>query len=126
MQENKMSDMIRASLDGIKDFSDTDTVVGNVIRTDSGMTVIPISKITLGLATGGIDYAGRRASQSLNFGGGGGTAASITPIGFLIISKREEVRLIKIDEKEDGLLRIADLFEKAPEIIERIKNSISE
>ena len=125
MSETKMSEMIKASLDGIRDFSKTESFVGSVISTSSGATVIPVSKITIGLATGGIDYGTRKLSVPQSFGGGGGTGASITPIAFLIIAKNGDAKILHLDESEDSIKRIYDIIERAPEIIEKIKNSLT-
>ena len=120
-----MSEIIRASLNGIKEFKDSDTVIGNIITTPTGMTVIPISKISLGLATGGVDYTPKKVRSDFTFGGGGGTVASISPSAFLIITKDNDVKLLNINERPGGVERVADLIEKAPDVIERIKRSIN-
>ena len=70
MSENKMSDIIRASIEGIKSFTDSETVIGNAITTPNGVTVIPVSKVAMGIATGGLDYGNTRGSTEQNFGGG--------------------------------------------------------
>ena len=120
-----MSEIIRASLNGIKEFKDSDTVIGNIITTPTGMTVIPISKISLGLATGGVDYTPKKVRSDFTFGGGGGTVASISPSAFLIITKDNDVKLLNLNERPGGVERVADLIEKAPDVIERIKRSIN-
>ena len=91
MSESKMSDIIRASLDGIRDMSDMETAIGNAITTPNGVTVIPVSKVTMGIATGGIDYTTKKLTSPQNFGGGGGTGMSITPIAFLTVSPNAEI-----------------------------------
>ena len=124
MSETKMSDIIRATMDGIKSFTDMDTVVGNAINTPSGVTVIPISKVTMGIATGGVDYGTKRPSNPQNFGGGGGTGLSITPVAFLTVGRNSEVNLIHIESSSD-VDRIANIIEHSPEIIETIKSVFS-
>ena len=124
MSETKMSDIIKASMESIKSFTDTDTVIGNAITTPSGVTVIPISKVTVGIATGGIDYGAKRLTYPQNFGGGGGTGLSITPIAFLTVSRDSDVNLIHLNSSSE-LDRITSLFERSPEIIEKIKNVLS-
>ena len=119
-----MSDIIKASMESIKSFTDTDTVIGNAITTPSGVTVIPISKVTVGIATGGIDYGTKRLTYPQNFGGGGGTGLSITPIAFLTVSRDSDVNLIHLNSSSE-LDRITSLFERSPEIIEKIKNVLS-
>ncbi len=124
MSENKMSDIIKASLDGIKGFTDMDTVIGNAINTPGGVTVIPVSKVSMGIATGGVDYGTRRVS-SQNFGGGGGTGLSITPVAFLTVGRNAEVNLIHVNNASTDVDRIASLIEHSPEIIEKIKSVLS-
>ena len=125
MSENKMSDIIKASMDGIKSFTDMETVIGNAITTPSGVTVIPVSKVAMGIATGGIDYGKGRHEAEQNFGGGGGTGLSITPIAFLTVGRDAEVSLIHINSGGTDVEKITSLIERTPEIIEKIKNALS-
>ena len=125
MSENKMSDIIKASMDGIKSFTDMETVIGNAITTPSGVTVIPVSKVAMGIATGGVDYGAGRANPSQNFGGGGGTGLSITPIAFLTVGRDAEVSIIHINSSGNEIDRIANLIERSPEIVEKIKDALS-
>lgn len=126
MAENKMSEMIKASLDGIKDFTDVDTVFGKAITTPNGVTVIPVSKISVGFATGGLDIPGKRQISHNNFGGGSGTGVSITPVAFLTVGKNAEINLIQIHGSEQSPIdRACDLIENSPVIIEKIKKTFS-
>ena len=125
MAENKMSDMIRASLDGIKDFTDVDTVFGKAITTPSGVTVIPVSKISVGFATGGLDIPTKRTLSHTNFGGGSGTGVSITPIAFLTVGKNAEINLIHISNTTNGLDHALSVIERSPEIIQKIKDTLT-
>ena len=119
-----MSELLKASMDGIKSFTDMDTVVARPINTPSGVTVIPISKVAVGLATGGIDYGERRGDTSRNFGGGGGSGVYITPIAFLTISPDAEIDLIPLNTQSSDIDKITTLIENAPLIIEKIKAAL--
>lgn len=126
MTENKMSDIIKASMEGIKSFTDMETVIGNAITTPSGVTVIPVSKVAMGIATGGIDYGNRKERHEQNFGGGGGTGLAITPIAFLTVGRDAEINLIHINSSgANDVERITNLIEHSPEIIEKIKAVLS-
>lgn len=125
MSETKMSDIIRASLNGIKDMSDMETAIGNAITTPSGVTVIPVSKVTMGIATGGIDYATKKLTSPQNFGGGGGTGMSITPIAFLTVSPDAKVGLISINSSEGDIEKLTKIIEKTPDIVNKIKDVFS-
>ena len=126
MAENKMSDLIRESLDGIKGVADVNTVFGKAITTPSGVTVIPVSKVTIGFATGGLDFQAKRLVPPSNFGGGSGTGISITPVAFLTIGSNAEINLIQIGSGESSAVeRACNLIENSPAIIEKIKNTFS-
>jgi sporulation protein YtfJ len=126
--ENKLQDIIQTSLENIRTMIDADTVIGNPIVTESGTTIIPISKISMGFASGGVDFSKKgvtnEQSKPQNFGGGGGTGLSIVPVGFLAISKEGEVELINIGDKpaNDPVEQIASLIERSPELINKIKS----
>ena len=119
-----MNELIKASLEGIKGFADVETVVGNIINTPSGITIIPISKLTVGFLGGGADYGTKKFTQTQNFGGGSGTGISITPVAFLTVNG-ETVNLISLNEQKGNTDRFSSIIEKAPELIKLIKNNMS-
>ena len=126
MSETKMSDIIRTSLEGVKEFAEKDTFIGDVIVTPSGVSIIPVSRVSIGFATGGVDYANKRISPAQNFGGGGGTGVSITPIAFLTVSPDAQVNLIPVAESTlpSAVGRVADVIESTPKIIQKIKEAL--
>jgi sporulation protein YtfJ len=124
-ENNKMSDIIKASLEGVRDFTGVDTVIGNAITTASGVTVIPVSKVSVGFASGGVDYGNKKIVANQNFGGGSGTGISVTPLAFLTVGPDATVNLIKINgDSSSSVDRIASLIEHSPDIIEKIKNTL--
>ena len=120
-----MNDIIKASIEGIKSLGNMETIIGNAITTPSGVTVIPISKVAMGIATGGIDYGKSRHESEQNFGGGGGTGLSITPIAFLTVGRDAEINLLQVNGGSADVDKIVNLIEQAPEIIKKIKNILS-
>ena len=126
MQENKMSEIIKTSLEGVKSFTEMETVVGNAIHTPSGVTVIPVSKVSVGFAGGGLDFGNKKLTSSQNFGSGSGSGVSITPIAFLTVGRDAEINLIQIDREADSSVeRITSLIEHSPEIIQKIKDTFT-
>ena len=124
MAETKISDVIATSLENLRSMVDANTVIGNPINTESGTTIIPISKISMGFASGGLDYNGKEQapSKQQNFGGGGGTGLSITPVGFLTVGKDGSVEMINVGQTSSGAIdQLGDLLERSPEIIEKLK-----
>ena len=77
-EQNKMQDMIRTSLESIRTMIDANTVVGYPIETPAGTTIIPISKVSVGYAAGGLDSV--KVEQKKSFAGGGGTGLTVQPV----------------------------------------------
>ena len=128
MTENNIPEIIKSSMENVRSLVDANTVVGDPIITQSGATIIPISKISVGVATGGIDYNSKKENpKPQNFGGGGGTGLSVSPVGFIIISPKGDVEFINVASKgkPDPVDQIADFVERTPEIIAKIKDLFS-
>jgi sporulation protein YtfJ len=124
MSENKISEIIRTSLEKIKSLADAETVIGNPIETPNGTTVIPVSKVSVGFASGGVDYNDKKApGAAQNFGGGGGTGMTVTPISFLIISPDGNVQLLPITNpaQPDAVDKVTAFIERSPDLFERVK-----
>ena len=124
--ENKLEEIIRASLENVRNMVDANTIIGDPINTPSGTTIIPVSKITVGFATGGMDFNSKTdAPLKQNFGGGGGTGLNIIPIGFLVVDKDGDVELLNVGMKpaSDPVEQISELVDRAPEIIAKIKDA---
>ena len=124
--ENKIPEIIRSSMESIRTMVDANTVIGDPIATEGGTTIIPISKISIGIASGGVDYNPKKDAQPRpqNFGGGGGTGLSVSPAGFLVIDRYGDVDYISVNQKgkPDPVDQIADLVERTPDIIAKIKD----
>ncbi len=135
MAENKISGIIETSLEKIREVVDANTIIGTPINTPGGTTVIPVSKVMVGFASGGVDYLGKNAKKSAeearhsgvstNFGGGGGTGVTVQPVGFLVISADGNVQLLNIGAGSAGSVdkidSISNIIEKSPDIIGKIK-----
>ena len=123
MSESNLKSIMETTMEKIKAMVDADTVIGDPIIVD-GTTIIPISKVSFGLATGGSDFNGKGNSQM--FGGGGGAGMSIVPVAFMVI-RDGEVKMMQIYKDETaankaiGILpelfdKISQLFKKKEEI----------
>ncbi len=122
-----MSDIIKSSLEGVKSFTEMDTVIGNAIHTPAGVTVIPVSKVSVGFAGGGIDFGIKKLVGAQNFGSGSGSGVSITPIAFLTVGRNAEINLIQINpDLNKGVEKITSLIEHTPEIVQKIKDTFSD
>lgn len=123
--DNKLQEIIGTSLENIRSMIDANTVIGDPISTENGVTIVPVSKVTVGYASGGLDYNGKEKPQDApqNFGAGGGTGISISPVGFLVIKKDGNVDMINVGKPypADPVEQIIEIIERSPDIIGRIK-----
>lgn len=88
---------------------DVNTSIGKPYVTENNETIIPVSKITLGVLAGGGEYGEmEKKNNDENLAGGLGTCASLNPIGFLVITDCE-IKFIKTscDSVPDKFLDIA-------------------
>ncbi len=120
MSEHQINGFIGVSVEKIRSMVDTDTMIGNPIPCGDGITVIPISKISVGFASGGSDLPTRTNKEY--FAGGAGAGMSVNPVGFLVISGGE-VRMVQMSEKgSDGA---ASIMNQIPGVLEKIKEVFS-
>ena len=61
--DNKLQEIIGTSLENIRSMIDANTVIGDPISTENGVTIVPVSKVTVGYASGGLDYNGKEKPQ---------------------------------------------------------------
>ena len=73
-KKRPLSDLMRSTMDKIREMADTNTIVGQPITTPDGVTLIPISRVSMGFGCGGADYG---KAQPKDFGGGSGAGVKI-------------------------------------------------
>lgn len=113
MSENKIQGIMDTTLEKIRAMVDADTVIGEPIC-QGDITLLPVSKVSFGLASGGSDFAGK--GNSPLFGGGGGAGVSITPIAFIVI-KGTDVKMLQIYKDESAANKAIGML---PELFEKI------
>ena len=122
-KNNDVQGLLGVSMDKIKQMVDVNTIVGEPIITPSGVTIIPIAKVSVGFGLGGGDFKPSTPEERkcIPFGGGGGGALTITPIAFLTVSG-ENVKLITIDRNETTVDKALAM---APEMVDKVANTVS-
>ena len=123
MNEHPIQGMAESILENINQMVDVNTIVGEPIITPSGVTIIPISKVSVGFGLGGGDFKPSTPEERkcIPFGGGGGGALTIPPIAFLTVSG-ENVKLITIDRNETTVDKALAM---APEMVDKVANTVS-
>lgn len=86
-----LPNMLESTIQKIRDMVDVNSVIGNPITTPDGVTIIPVSKVSVGFGGGGSDYT----SKDTAFGGGAGGGVKVVPVCFLIV-KDGNVRMMPV------------------------------
>ena len=95
-----IGNLMNRTMDDLKRMVDGDAVIGKEILCPDGTLVIPVSKVSLGMVSGGGEYGIQRLNGDFTGAGAGGAGATITPIGFLLLGKLTH-SFVKIDGKEE-------------------------
>ena len=116
MSQN-LPNMLDNTIAKIREMVDSNSVVGEPIVAD-GVTIIPISKISIGLGGGGSDFVSKHPNHQENpFGGGVGAGVKVTPVAFLIV-KDGNVRMLPVATPANTT---ADrLVEMVPDTLDKI------
>lgn len=114
MTEHPLQGMMGITMDKVREMVDSSTIIGDPIRVDDETTIIPVSRVTFGFASGGSDV-GAKASKEM-FGGGSGAGVSITPVAFLIITP-SGVRTMQLNEHAGTL---DNAISALPELVDKL------
>lgn len=114
MSEHAINGFMGISMEKIRSVVDANTMIGDPIQCGDGTTVIPVSKVSLGFASGGSDIPTRTAKEF--FAGGAGAGMSVKPIGFLVV-QNGDVRLVQLSMSADKGNVALNMI---PEIIDKI------
>ncbi len=116
MDNNPIGELMQSTMENVRNILKVDTVVGDPIFTPDGITLVPISRISVGFGGGGVEFNSRKAGER-PYGGGNATGVKIDPIGFLVI-KDGVVRMINVTPPASNTVdRIIDLV---PQVLDRI------
>ena len=113
-----LPNMLENTIAKIREMVDVNSVIGTPITTPDGVTIIPVSKVSVGFGGGGSDYVSKNENKQENpFGGGAFGGVKVTPIAFLII-KEGTVRMLPVAVPASTT---ADrIVEQVPDLLEQI------
>ena len=117
-----LPNMLENTIAKIREMVDVSSVIGDPITTPDGVTIIPVSKVSVGFGGAGSDYVSKNMNKQENpFGGGAGGGMKIVPIGFLII-KEGSVRMLPIAAPANT--STDRLVEQIPDTLDKIVSFI--
>ena len=137
MERHPIENLMTTTMENIRDMVDVNTVVGEPLSVGDGVTIIPFSKVSVGFASGGVDFDGKNKKEgdAPHFAGGNGAGVSVVPLGFLVIDGTD-VRLLDLKHPEAYASRPQDpvnktidaingIVDRAPELVIKIKDLFS-
>lgn len=114
MAENNISNIMDTTMEKLRTVVDSDTIIGKPIEVGD-ITIIPVSKVSFGLASGGSEFPSKNSNAKM-FGGGGGAGASVTPVCFLVV-KGNEVKVLNTTENTSPIEKAIDAV---PHVIDKV------
>ena len=87
MADNKnFNESLKTALDNLSNIAGADTIIGEPMVTPNGTTIIPVSKVSVGFATGGSDFIGKHSKETNvanSFSGAGNSGSRRIPRAFI-------------------------------------------
>ncbi|MBQ6838977.1 MAG: sporulation protein YtfJ [Clostridia bacterium] len=114
--EKSANGILRTTIEMVRDLVDVSTIIGEPINLPDGLTIIPVSKVTYGFASGGSDFPSKNNVEL--FGGAGGAGITINPVAFLVV-KDGDVTIKHIVSNDNAVERAVSLV---PEMFDKVTN----
>jgi len=112
----KLPNMLETTIQKLREMVDVNTVVGTPITTPDGVTIIPVSKVSVGFGGGGSDFSNKNTGEN-PFGGGVGGGVKVSPVCFLVVSGGN-VRMISIPEPANSTTE--RIVEMMPDTLDKL------
>ena len=113
-----LPNMLESTIAKIREMVDVNSVIGNPITTPDGVTIIPVSKVSVGFGGGGSDFVSKNVNHQENpFGGGAGGGVKVTPTAFLIV-KEGSVRMLPVAAPANTTTD--RLVEMVPDVLDKV------
>src|SRR5699024_1122601 len=126
MDEHPIEGLMATALENLKEMVEVNTIIGDPVESPDGSFIIPVSKDGFGFAAGGSEFSPNHLDDSqdetMPFGGGSGGGVSISPVAFLVISKKG-IRMIHLYEHTHIYEKMLNL---APKEVDTIQQMLKE
>ena len=111
----KLPNMLETTIQKIREMLDVNTVVGTPLTTPDGVTIIPVTKVSVGLGGGRSDFASKNTENP--FGGGVGGGVKVSPVCFLVV-KDGNVRMLSVPAPANSTTE--RIVEMLPDTLDKI------
>ena len=121
-KQHPIGDLMTTTMQKLREIADVNTIVGKPILAGE-ITIIPISKLTVGFASGGSDFTSKnqKPEDDNSFGGGSGAGMNLSPVAFLIV-KGASVRLMPVAPPPGTA--VDRVVEMVPDVIDKVTGFI--
>ena len=121
-KQHPISDLMTTTMQKLREIADVNTIVGKPIAAGE-VTIIPISRLTVGFASGGSDFTSKNQKPESDnaFGGGSGAGMNLSPVAFLIV-KGDSVKLMPVAPPASST--VDRVVEMVPEVIDKVTGFI--
>ncbi len=127
-KSNNLESLVKTAIEKIKEMVDVETVIGNPITAPNGTVIIPVSKVSVGFASGGSDLPSKNPKDL--FGGGTGGGLTIQPLAFITILPDGNVKLLQMTinapKENAALAMIPDIIDKVTDFLDKNKSESTE
>lgn len=127
-KSNNLESLVKTAIEKIKEMVDVETVIGNPITAPNGTVIIPVSKVSVGFASGGSDLPSKNPKDL--FGGGTGGGLTIQPLAFITILPDGNVKLLQMTinapKENAALAMIPDIIDKVTDFLDKDKSESTE
>ena len=96
-----VGEVVQLTMEKLREMVDVNTVVGDPIHTPEGVTVIPVSKVSIGLVSGGSDFTTKNQPAGSNSYGGASSAGVLLPKVSRLLDQRKATKAEKKAAKAD-------------------------
>ena len=120
-KSNPLSELMRATMEQLRAVADANTIIGAPIQAE-GVTLIPVSRLSLGVAGGGTEFSTKKQPAGENsFGGGSGASAKLEPVAFLVV-RGDSVKLLPV--APPPATTVDRVIETVPEVVDKVTGFI--
>lgn len=120
-KNNSLSELISTTMEHVRTMADANTIIGTPIQAE-GVTLIPVSRMSFGVAGGGTEFSTKKQPAGDNsFGGGSGASAKLEPVAFLVV-KEGSVKLLPV--APPPATTVDRVIDTVPEVVDKVTSFI--
>ena len=119
-KKNPLGRLMQDTMEQVRAMADADVIIGTPIQAE-GVTLIPVSRMSIGVGGVGTEFSAKQAGADKNFGGGSAASAKLEPVAFLVI-REGTVKMLPVGGAPITTMdRVIDMV---PEVVDKVTDFI--